>query len=156
MSFFSFAFSSSKCTLVFICIFVSCATQFFHYVIADLINRHTVPLHFINGKFQRKSIRFKQAIRKYTRQYRFRTEFKINAILLKSHQSVLEENRSLYHECVPVLKSESILIFLTVKYRFLQLPDPVPPAIHDRTDLSVLNQLEIQFKFPAPMSVPPS
>ena len=99
---------------------------------------------------------FQTAIRKYTRQYRFRTEFKINAILLKSHQSVLEENRSLYHECVPVLKSESILIFLTVKYRFLQLPDPVPPAIHDRTDLSVLNQLEIQFKFPAPMSVPPS
>jgi hypothetical protein len=47
------------------------------------------------------------------------------------------------------------LIFLTVKYRFLQLSDPVPLAIHDRTDLSVLNQLEIQFKFPAPMSVPP-
>ena len=48
------------------------------------------------------------------------------------------------------------MIFLTVKYRFFELSDPVPPAVHDRTNLHVLNQFEIQLKFSAPMSAPPS
>jgi hypothetical protein len=47
------------------------------------------------------------------------------------------------------------MIFLTVKYRFFELSDPVPPAVHDRANLHVLNQFEIQLKFSAPMSVPP-
>ena len=67
----------------------------------------------------------------------------------------MEENRSSYRKGVPVLKSKAILIFLTVKYRFFELSDPVPPAVHDRANLHVLNQFEIQFKFSAPMSVPP-
>ena len=56
----------------------------------------------------------------------------------------MEENRSSYRKGVPVLKSKAIMIFLTVKYRFFELSDPVPPAVHDRANLHVLNQFESQ------------
>lgn len=50
---------------------------------------------------------------------------------------------SLYYKRVPVFKNEPVLIFLTIRYRFLQLSEPVPVSVYDRPDLPVLNQLEI-------------